>query len=104
MKYLIKEDRLINLVDTYIEESVGELTKIPYDNINAREDDFELIDSNENIIFRYYDYELGMHADLFVKLLSLFNLNAKELTKIIEEWFKLHFPENLVLTLYPIIE
>ena len=104
MKYVIKEDRLSNLIDAYIEESVGELTKIPYDYINAREDDFELIDRDKNTIFRYYDYELGMEPELFIKLLSLFNLNAKELTKIIEKWFKSHFPENLILTVYPIIE
>lgn len=104
MKYLIKEDRLINLIDTYLEDTVGRLRKRPYNSINAREDDFILIDTNGDTIFRYYDYELGLHEELFIKMLSLFNISAKELSKIIIDWFNSHFPANLVLTIYPIIE
>ena len=104
MKYLIKEDRLINLIDTYLEDTVGRLRVRPYDNINAREGDFTLIDSKGDIIFKYHDYELGLHEELFTKMLALFNMNARELSKIIIDWFNSQFPANLVLTIYPIIE
>lgn len=104
MKYLIKEDRLINLIDTYLEDTVGRLRVKPYDSINAREGDFTLVDTNDNTIFRYHDYELGLHEELFTKMLALFNLNARELSKILIDWFNSHFPANLVLTIYPIIE
>jgi hypothetical protein len=47
MKYIITENRLVGLVDKYIEDSVGKLRKFPLEHINAREDDFELVDDSD---------------------------------------------------------
>ena len=52
MKYIITENRLVGLVDKYIEDSVGKLRKFPLEHINAREDDFELVDDSDETIFR----------------------------------------------------
>lgn len=103
MKYLITENRLVDLVDKYLEDSVGKLRKFPLEHINAREDDFELVDDSDNTIFTYFDYGLGVEDTLYVKMLSLFNLNHRELEKLLEKWFTKHY-EGMVLTIYPIIE
>lgn len=103
MKYLITENRLVDLVDKYLEDSVGKLRKFPLEHINAREDDFELVDDGDNTIFTYFDYGLGVEDTLYVKMLSLFNLNHRELEKLLEKWFSKHY-DGMVLTIYPIIE
>jgi hypothetical protein len=103
MKYIITENRLIGLVDKYIEDSVGKLRKFPLEHINAREDDFELVDNSGETIFRYFDYGLGVEENFYIKMLSLFSLNHRELEKLLENWFSQNY-DGVVLTIYPIIE
>ena len=103
MKYIIKENRLVDIVDKYLEDSIGRLRKFPLDHMNAREDDFELADNSGETIFTYFDYGLGVEENLYLKMLSLFNLNHKELEKLLEKWFTKHY-DGMVLTIYPIIE
>jgi hypothetical protein len=103
MKYLITENRLVDIVDKYLEDSIGRLRKFPLDHINAREDDFELADDSGETIFTYFDYGLGVEEKLYIKMLSLFNLNHKELEKLLEKWFTKHY-DGMVLSIYPIIE
>ena len=103
MKYVITENRLVNLVDNYLEDSVGRLRKFPIIDINAREDDFKLVDDKKNTIFTYYDYGLGVEDKLYRKMLSLFNLSNKELEELLEKWFSKHY-NDMVLIVYPTIE
>jgi hypothetical protein len=103
MKYLITENRLVDIVDKYLEDSIGRLRKFPLEHINAREDDFELADDSGETIFTYFDYGLGVEEKLYIKMLSLFNLNHKELEKLLEKWFTKHY-DGMVLSIYPIIE
>ena len=103
MKYVITENRLVDLVDKYLEDSIGRLRIFPLTHINAREDDFELVDDRGQTNFIYFDYRLGVEENLYLKMLSLFNLNHKELEKLLEKWFTKHY-DGMVLTVYPIIE
>ena len=103
MKYLITENRLVDIVDKYLDDSIGRLRKFPLDHINAREDDFELADDSGETIFTYFDYGLGVEENLYTKMMSLFNLSHKELEKLLEKWFTKHY-DGTVLTIYPIIE
>jgi hypothetical protein len=103
MKYIITENRLVDLVDKYLEDSIGRLRIFPLTHINAREDDFELVDDRGQTNFIYFDYGLGVEENLYLKMLSLFNLNHKELEKLLEKWFTKHY-DGMVLTVYPIIE
>ncbi len=100
MKYIITENRLVDIVDKYLEDSIGRLRKFPITHINAREDDFELVDDKGETIFYYYDYGLGVEEKLYLKMLSLFNLNHRELEKLLTKWFKNHY-YGMVLTVYP---
>jgi hypothetical protein len=100
MKYVITENRLVDFVDKYLEDSIGRLRKFPITHINAREDDFELVDDKGETMFYYYDYGLGVEENLYLKMLSLFNLNHRELEKLLEKWFKNHY-DGMVLTVYP---
>jgi hypothetical protein len=103
MKYIITENRLVDIVDKYLEDSIGRLRIFPLTHINAREDDFELVDDSGQTNFIYFDYGLGVEENLYLKMLSLFNLNHKELEKLLEKWFTKHY-DGMVLTVYPIIE
>lgn len=103
MKYIITENRLVDFVEKYLEDSIGRLRKFPIVHINAREDDFELVDDRGQTNFIYFDYGLGVEENLYLKMLSLFNLNHKELEKLLEKWFTKHY-DGMVLTVYPIIE
>lgn len=94
---------MVNLVDKYLEDSVGTLRKFPLEHINAREYDFELVDNSGETIFTYFDNGLGVEEKLYIKMLTLFNLSHKELEKLLEKWFSKHY-KDLVLTVYPIIE
>ena len=53
MKYTITENRLVDFVDKYLNDVVGELNKVELDHINATEGDFEIVDQEGNI------YDLG---------------------------------------------
>jgi hypothetical protein len=103
MKYIITENRLVDIVDKYLEDSIGRLRIFPLTHMNSREDDFELVDDSGQTNFIYFDYGLGVEENLYLKMLSLFNLNHKELEKLLEKWFTKHY-DGMVLTVYPIIE
>jgi len=104
MKYIIKENRMVDFVDKYLDDSVGKLHKVPYDNINASDDDFELVDDNGNVFFRYFDNELGVEDFLFIRMISLFNMKHRELEKLMKKWFSTHYLDNEVIGVHPIIE
>jgi hypothetical protein len=104
MKYIITENRLVDFVDKYLEDSVGTLRKFPITHINARDDDFELTTDNGDTIFTYLDYHLGVEEHLFYKMMALFNLDKRDLEKLLEKWFDKNYPGNMIITAYPIIE
>lgn len=104
MKYIITENRLVDFVDKYLNDTIGEFNKVELDHINAREGDFEIVDKNLNTIFRYMDYHLGVEEHLFYHMMNLFGLDKRETEKLIENWFKKHYPDDLVITAFPIIE
>lgn len=104
MKYIIKESKLSNFVDKFLMDTAGRLRKFPIIHINAREDDFELVQNNGKTIFVYSDYHLGVDKKLFDKIMDLFNLDTKGTEKVFENWFKKNYPNDLVINTYPIIE
>ena len=104
MKYLITENRLVDFVDKYLKDTVGELRKFPINHINAREDDFELIDDNSWKVFVYLDYHLEVDSELFDKTKDLFNLNTRETEKLLEKWFEKNYPGNLVISAFRAME
>jgi hypothetical protein len=104
MKFTITENRLVDFIDKYLENVVGNLRILPIDHINAREGDFQVMSDNGIIIFYYMDYQLGVDKKLFSTMLSLFNLKKEELEKLLEKWFKTRFPDNLVISVYPLLE
>jgi len=104
MKYIITENRLLDFVDKYLKDTVGELKRVELDHINAREEDFEIVDKDMNTVFTYMDYHLGVEEHLFYKMMNLFGLNKRDTEKLIENWFNKHYPDDLVITAYPIIE
>ena len=104
MKYIITENRLVDFVDKYLNDVVGELNKVELDNINAREDDFEIVDENMDTVFRYMDYHLGVEEKLFYHMMNLFALDKRELEKLLEKWFDKNYPGNLVITAHQIVE
>ena len=60
-----------DFVDKYLNDVVGELNKVELDDINAREDDFEIVDENMDTVFRYMDYHLGVEEKLFYHMMKL---------------------------------
>lgn len=104
MKYLITENKLINFVDKYITDSVGRLRKFPIVHINAREDDFELVQDNGWKVFVYSDYHLEVDNELFDRTKDLFNLDTRETEKLFEKWFEQTYPGNMVISAYRAIE
>lgn len=104
MKYLITENRLVDFVDKYLKDTVGELRKFPINHINAREDDFELVDDNSWKVFVYLDYHLEVDDELFDKTKDLFNLSTRETEKLFEKWFEQNYPGNLVISAFRAME
>jgi hypothetical protein len=104
MKYLITENRLVDFVDKYLNDTVGELSKVELDHINAREGDFEIVDENMETVFRYMDYHLGVEEHLFYHMMNLFALDKRETEKLLEKWFNKYYPDDMVITAFPIIE
>jgi hypothetical protein len=100
MKYVITESKLINFVDKYIADSVGRLRKFPVVHINAREDDFKLVQDNGRKVFVYSDYHLEVDNELFDRMMALFNLDTRETEKLLEKWFEKNYPGNMVITAY----
>ena len=70
MKYIITENRLVDFVDKYFENNIGKLRKFPLTHINAREDDFQIVDENMDTVFRYMDYHLGVEEKLFYHMMK----------------------------------
>lgn len=104
MNYIIRQKRLIDIIEKYLQDSIGRLRVFPIQHVNAREDDFELVNDKGETVFVYLDYSLGVEENLYVKMLSLFNMNHRELEKILQPWFNRKFPKNVVIQVYPIIE
>ena len=70
MKYIIREDRLVRLVDEYIDTVVGELIQRESSHHLGDETDFDIVDENGNMIFQYFGKHLGVSKDLFSNLQS----------------------------------
>jgi hypothetical protein len=104
MKYIITENKLLDFVDKYIKARVGKLTKSELDHINSTEGDFELVNDDLDTIFRYMDYHLGVEESFFYEMMNMFNLNKRETEKLLEKWFNKHYPDDMVITAFPIIE
>lgn len=104
MKYIITENRLVDFVDKFFEKNIGRLRKFPIIHINAREDDFELVQDNGWKVFVYSDYHLEVDNELFDKMKALFNLDTRETEKLLEKWFEKHYPGNMVISAYRAIE
>ena len=100
MKYIINESKLISFLDKVIEDSVGKLEMEPLLDINAREDDFKLVNSNNETIFTYMDYELSVNKNLYYTLGNLFNLKEDELRNLIQKWFEKNYHGHLVIGVY----
>ena len=100
MDYIIKESRLIKLIDNYITESVGELYKTDSTNVNAREGDFQIIDENGSLVFEYFDYHLVIKQELFVTIMNSLNLNTSQTEGLFRRWFEYRFPDNLIIAAY----
>ena len=57
MDYIIKESRLLKLLDNYITQTVGDLTMINSSNVMASKEDFELINNNRKMNKNRYGYK-----------------------------------------------
>ncbi len=97
MKYTITEDRLINFLNKFIEDSYGELYIVPSIDSNSREGDFTLDDSDGQTVFVYHDYSLMVNQGFYKTLMGLLNFNDVELEKILKKWFMYNFPESTVI-------
>jgi hypothetical protein len=100
MDYIIKESRLLKLLDDYITQTVGELTMANSSHIIASKEDFELIDNNRKIIFEFIDRHLGVSQQLFLTISNLFNMNVSETENIFVRWFEKKFPNELIIDSY----
>ena len=100
MDYIIKESRLIKLIDNYINESVGKLYQIDSTNVNAREGDFAIIDDKGFVVFDYLDHHLGIRQELFQTIQDYLNLNTPETEGLFRRWFESRYPDNLILAAY----
>jgi hypothetical protein len=103
MKYIITENRMVGIIEKYIQDRVGKLRKYPTHHINARDGDYEFANNKGETIFRLMDHDLGVDEPLYLQMLSLFNLNDRELEELIKLWFKTHYPDSLILSVYPLV-
>jgi hypothetical protein len=97
MKYTITEDRLVNFLNKFIEDTYGELYIVLTKDSNSREGDFSLDDSNGHTVFVYHDYSLMVNQGLFKTLRGLLNVSDPELEKIFKKWFEFTFPDVTIL-------
>jgi hypothetical protein len=100
MKYIIREDRLVRLVDEYITSVVGELIQIESSHHLGEKEDFDLVDGNENTIFQYFGKHLGVSKQLFVTIGELFGRNVSETEKLIQLWFEKKYPDEPIYDVY----
>ena len=100
MKYIIREDRLVRLVDEYITSVVGELIQIESSHHLGEKEDFDLVDGNENTIFQYFGRHLGVGKNLFVTISELFGRSFSETEKLIQLWFEKKYPDEPIYDVY----
>ena len=100
MKYIIREDRLLRLVDEYITSVVGELIQIESSHHLGEKEDFDLVDGNENTIFQYFGRHLGVSKNLFVTISELFGRSFSETEKLIQLWFEKKYPDEPIYDVY----
>ena len=100
MDYIISEDRLVKLVDKYIATVVGELIQRESSHSIGEEEDFDLVDGNENMIFQYFSKHLGVSKNLFVTISEMFGRNFSETEKLIQLWFEKKYPDEPVQAVY----
>lgn len=100
MEYIIAESRLVKLLDNYITRRVGKLRMRNSSNIRAKEEDFELVDENRNLIFEMIDGHLGISYELFYKIMSMFNMNYTETENLFVKWFEHRYPNERIVASY----
>ena len=100
MDYIISEDRLVGLVDKYIDTVVGELIQIESSHHLGEKEDFDLVDGNENMIFQYFGKHLGVSKYLFVTISEMFGRNVSETEDLILRWFEKKYPDEPVQAVY----
>jgi hypothetical protein len=101
MKYIIREDRLLRLVDEYITSVVGELIKTKSNHQLGEKEDFDLVDENGNMVFQYFGKHLGVSKDLFSNIYGLFShMNVSETEKLIQLWFEKKYPDEPIYDVY----
>jgi hypothetical protein len=100
MDYIISEDRLVRLVDNYITSVVGELIERDSSHTIGTEEDFDLVDKNENMIFQFLNQHLGVSQDLFLTISQLFGRNFSETEDLIQRWFEKKYPDKPIKAVY----
>jgi uncharacterized protein YxjI len=100
MKYIIREDRLLRLVDEYITSVVGELIQIESSHQLGDEKDFDIVDENGNMVFQYFGKHLGVSKNLFVTISELFGRSFSETEKLIQLWFEKKYPDEPIQAVY----
>ena len=100
MKYIIREDRLVRLVDEYITSVVGELIHRESSHQLGDEKDFDIVDENGNMVFQYFGKHLGVSKQLFVTISELFGRNFSETEKLIQLWFEKKYPDEPIYDVY----
>ena len=100
MKYIIREDRLVRLVDEYITSVVGELIHRESSHQLGDEKDFDIVDENGNMVFQYFGKHLGVSKNLFVTISELFGRSFSETEKLIQLWFEKKYPDEPIYDVY----
>ena len=100
MKYIIREDRLVRLVDEYITSVVGELIATKSSHHLGDEKDFDIVDENGNMVFQYFGKHLGVSKNLFVTISELFGRSFSETEKLIQLWFEKKYPDEPIYDVY----
>ena len=100
MKYIIREDRLVRLVDEYIASVVGELIATKSSHHLGDEKDFDIVDENGNMVFQYFGKHLGVSKNLFVTISELFGRSFSETEKLIQLWFEKKYPDEPIYDVY----
>ena len=100
MKYIIREDRLVKLVDKYITSLVGELIATKSSHHLGDEKDFDIVDGNGNMVLQYFGRQLGVSKHLFVTISELFGRNFSETEDLIQQWFEKKYPDEPIDDVY----
>ena len=100
MKYIIREDRLVKLVDKYITSLVGKLIATKSSHHLGDEKDFDIVDGNGNMVLQYFGRQLGVSKHLFVTISELFGRNFSETEDLIQQWFEKKYPDEPIDDVY----